>query len=66
MFLSLVQDQHQLTLWTELLDVSSDFTHNPGALKYKTSAMESHKTWLHYYPVLILTMANMILNYIYA
>ncbi|KAL1260926.1 hypothetical protein QQF64_008753 [Cirrhinus molitorella] len=38
------KDRHQLTLWTELLDVSSDFTHNLGALKYKSSAMESHKT----------------------
>lgn len=41
MFLSLVQDRHQQTLWT---DVAVIFIHNPGALKYRFSAMESHKT----------------------
>lgn len=35
---------HQLMLWTELLDVSSEYTIKLGALKYKSSAMESHKT----------------------
>lgn len=34
------QDYHQLTPWTELLDVNGGY-HNPGALEYTSSAMKS-------------------------